>query len=796
MFARRLKDRFSGSLRLKVISIFLALALIPFGLMTFLNYRTTRMSLKEATRHSLQASGSETALTVDAFISAKLTAIDTEAKLPILRQYLESRGAERTAQVLNSLRSLNGQDPIFIFSSALLDATGRNVADTWGENVGRDESAMGHFIHAMESGMPFMSPVIFTKRHPWIAFSAPIKTEDGRIVGVLRTFYDAHVLQQLVVGTTGLAGHRSFAILLDENHLILAYGGHSQQEAVRTLFHLAAPLPQAKEEALQRERRLPRDVQAISGDPFVQEAVSGGKFGKSDVASASVMLRNQPWRVTFLVPASAFMQPLRVQAFQTVVFLLVTTAIVVFIALWNARILFHPLKQLNEMANRVASGHLDAKVQVVSHDEIGRLAETFNWMTEQLKERQQERDLLLSREKAARAEAEQANRLKDDFLATLSHELRTPLTAILGWVNLLKNEPSPDELKEGLAIVERNAWAETQLVDDLLDVSRITRGKVTLNRDALDLGMIIDEAVEAITPSLHEKEITLTLDLPKESVCTVGDWNRLRQIILNLLGNAVKFTSPKEGRITLRLREEGDQAVMTFTDNGIGISSSHIGTIFTRFMQVDSSSTRRYGGMGLGLPIAKHLVELHGGTIRAESGGEGKGATFTVSLPLIPLDTLLETGDQTPGAPSGPPALSSTDTAAPPTKMLDGLRILIVEDDRDTLEMLRRILVEAGAEVFTAQTVSTGLEQFKEHQPDILLSDIGLPQEDGCSLLNKIRREPGPGATIPAAALTAFVSPEDFERTMAAGFTLHLPKPIEPGHLTSAVAELAKRSDA
>ncbi|HWL51044.1 MAG TPA: ATP-binding protein [Chthoniobacteraceae bacterium] len=790
-----LKDRLLGSLRLKVISIFLALALIPFGLMTFLNYRTTSSSLKEAIRHSLQASGSETALTLDAFISAKLTAIDTESKLPILSHYLQTDGAESATQVLNSLRSLNGQDPIFIFSSALLDAMGRNVADTWGQNVGRDESKLPHFVHAMESGLPYVSPVIFGRTHPMIAFSAPVRTDDGKIVGVLRTFYDAHVLQQLVVGTTGLAGHRSFAILLDENQLILAYGGHTQQEAVRTLFHLAAPLPVAKQEALIRERRLPPAPEQLVGDPFVDKAVRGGKFGKGDVASASVTLRHQPWRVVFVTPASAFLQPLRMQALRTMVFLLVTTGVVVFIALWNARILFHPLRQLNEMANRVASGHLDAKVPVLSRDEIGQLAQTFNWMTEQLRERQQERDLLLSREKAARAEAEEANRLKDDFLATLSHELRTPLTAILGWVNLLKNEPGPEELREGLAIVERNAWAETQLVDDLLDVSRITRGKITLNRDALDLGMIIDEAVEAITPSLHEKEVTLSLDLPGESVCTVGDWHRLRQIILNLLGNAVKFTTAREGRILLKLREKEGRAVITVADNGIGISREHLPNIFTRFMQVDSSSTRRYGGMGLGLPIAKHLVELHGGTLEVESEGEGKGATFTVKLPLIPLETLSSGGAATPGIPPAPPLPS---TAAPSRKggaLLDGLRILIVEDDNDTLEMLRRILSEAGAEVITAQSVEAGLEQFKAHHPDVLLSDIGLPQEDGCTLLKKIRREPGAGATIPAAALTAFVAPEDYERTTAAGFTLHLPKPIEPTRLAAAVAELARRGE-
>ncbi len=777
---------FCRSLRLKVIALFLALALVPLGLLTLMNYRTVRHSLQEAAHHSLRAAASETALTLNNFFEAKLTSVDTEAKLPILRKYLTSGDAEAADNVLRSLRSINRQDPIFIFSSALLDASGRNVIDTRGSYVGRDESTMIHFRKTVENGMVTLSPICFEPEsgRAYLAVSAPILSREREIIGILRTFYDAHILQQLLVGSIALAGPGSFPIVLDENQMVLGYAGKTQRQALETLFAFAALPQEPMLTSLRAESRLPLHVRHLQ-DPFLKEAMVNTPLEEGSVAGVSTALHHQPWQVSFVIPSASFLEPLRKQESETVLMSSIIATLVIFLAFWTSKILFAPLRHLTRMAARVASGDLDAKVPVLSRDELGQLASSFNVMTRQLKERDQEREQLLIREQLARAEAEQANRLKDDFLATLSHELRTPLTAIVGWVNLLRDNPTPEELEEGLSIVERNAWAETQLVDDLLDVSRITRGKITLNRAALDLQLVVQEALNTILPSINAKKITLRSEMPQESLCTLGDWSRLRQIVLNLLANAVKFTQ-EEGEITLRLFAEGEEALITIRDNGIGIPPEHLSTIFTRFTQVDNTSTRRYGGMGLGLAIARHLVELHGGTINARSDGPGHGSLFSVRLPLLPLDHLLPEGGTQPSIPL---------VNLPPTpRPLDGLRVLVVEDDDDTLQMLRHVLSDAGADVATAQSAAEGVEAFERHQPDVVLSDIGLPREDGYLFLNRIRGRGKRGATVPAAALTAFVAPEDYERTRAAGFQVHLSKPIEPARLTAVVASLARQT--
>ncbi len=783
-----LLNRRAPSLRLKVMVMLLLLSLAPLSLMTFLNYRTTSRSLKQAASQSLASAASETALNLDAFVSAKLTSIGIEAKLPMLTNFLLSPKAESARETLESLRSMNRQDPIFIVSTALLDIHGKNILDTNPRITSDDESKTSFFRNTMETGLPSFSPVIFSPKtgNPFIALSAPVM-DRGRIVGVLRTLYSARVLQQIIVGTTGLAGPQSFAVLLDDNNLILAYG-QSRQKADQFLFHFAAPLPEYQRQELSQIQRIPRDPgnPVAFDDPTIKEAAFGSEFTEGDLASVTAPMRNLPWRVSFLIPTSSFMLPVRMQARQALLLLAGIASAVALVAFWNSRVLFDPLRHLTHMASRVATGDLDAKVPVESSDEIGLLASTFNAMTRQLKEREQERDLLLSREQAARAEAEQANKLKDDFLATLSHELRTPLTAILGWINLLKRNPSEAELHEGLAVVERNAWAESQLVDDLLDISRITQGKITLNRDALDFDSVIAEAIDAVSPAAQARQIELQTRLPAENICVTGDWNRLRQVVLNLLNNAIKFTQDG-GRVILELKEMENRVILKVIDNGIGIKPEHLGNIFTRFMQVDSSSTRRFGGMGLGLAIARHLVELHGGTIRAESEGEGKGTTFTVELPAmksceeIPERLLYET-----------PSLPAH---ARPPDSLEKVRVLVVDDDNDTLKMLRQIFADAGAEVFTATNSPEAVDQFRQNKPDLLLSDIGLPGEDGYRLLERIRKEPGKGATIPAIALTAFATTEDTRRAREAGFQIHFAKPIQPEKLVALVASMTHREE-
>ncbi|MBD2496029.1 response regulator [Nostoc sp. FACHB-280] len=385
-----------------------------------------------------------------------------------------------------------------------------------------------------------------------------------------------------------------------------------------------------------------------------------------------------------------------------------------------------------------------------------------------------ERNSLLSREQAARAQAESANRVKDEFLAILSHELRSPLNPILGWSRLLQTHKlSPSKTAEALATIERNAKLQTQLIDDLLDVSRILRGKLSLNFVPVDLSFVIVAAIETMQNAAIAKSIVIQTHL--DSVGQVaGDSARLQQIVWNLLSNAIKFTSA-HGTVSIELKQVGKYAQITVSDTGQGIAPEFLPYVFESFRQADASITRQFGGLGLGLAIVRHLVELHHGTVQAASPGEGQGATFTVMLPLLPVPTLKHQEVKS--------SHSELD--------LTGMRVLAVEDDPDSREFLVFVLEQYGATVMAVANTAAGFELFPEFQPDILVSDIGMPGEDGYSLIRKIRKLPAnQGGKIPAIALTAYAKTEDSQQALAAGFQTHLPKPVEPTLLAKAIIDL------
>ncbi|HZM50142.1 MAG TPA: ATP-binding protein, partial [Vicinamibacteria bacterium] len=380
----------------------------------------------------------------------------------------------------------------------------------------------------------------------------------------------------------------------------------------------------------------------------------------------------------------------------------------------------------------------------------------------------------------ARAGAEKANRAKDEFLATLSHELRTPLTPILGWTVMLRSGTlDPAAVHRGLEVIERNVRAQTQLIGDLLDVSRIITGKLRLEVSPIAVVPVVEAGVEAVRSSAEAKEITLGMELPSEMPTIVGDPDRLQQVVWNLVSNAVKFT-PQGGRIDVRLRQDGSFLSLSVTDNGKGIEPEFIPHVFERFRQADSTSTRSHGGLGLGLAIVRHLVELHGGTVYAESGGIGQGSTFTVRLPLTtPL--------QGPAAPKPEPA--------DPDVRLDGVRVMVVEDEQDVRDFLRMSLVHYGAEVTAFETSADALVAVEAQRPDVLVSDIGMPGEDGYAFIRRVRAlGPDRGGQVPAAALTAYAKGEDGQRVLSAGFQVHLPKPVQPADLANVVATLAGRA--
>jgi signal transduction histidine kinase/CheY-like chemotaxis protein len=384
----------------------------------------------------------------------------------------------------------------------------------------------------------------------------------------------------------------------------------------------------------------------------------------------------------------------------------------------------------------------------------------------------------LAREHAARAEAERANRMKDEFLATVSHELRTPLNAILGWSHVLRaGKPDEATVARALEVIERNAQTQAQLIEDILDASRVIAGNLRLNRGPVDLAVVINAAIDSVRLTAEAKAIQLGVILDPSARRLQGDASRLQQVVWNLLANAIKFTSPG-GRVDVRLERADGRAQITVRDTGEGVAAEFLPFIFDRFRQADSTITRRHGGLGLGLTIVRHLVELHDGTVAAESAGEGYGTAFIVRLPLA------ESGE---GARPGPAASGGS----PPA--LQGMQILVVDDDRDALDVLTLVLTEAGAAVRTAASATEALGLLRWIRPDVLVSDLATPDEDGYSLIRNLRAmERESGRETPAIALTAYVRVQDRARAVAAGFNIFVEKPVDPDELIAVLAGIAE----
>jgi PAS domain S-box-containing protein len=401
---------------------------------------------------------------------------------------------------------------------------------------------------------------------------------------------------------------------------------------------------------------------------------------------------------------------------------------------------------------------------------------------DRLKRADEEQQQLLKRERIARVEAEHASNIKDEFLATLSHELRTPLNAILGWSQLiLQGTMRPEDIERGLEIIDRNARAQNKLIEDLLEMSSIVSGKVRLDVHQLDLAGVTESAVESILPAAEAKGIHLRKTFDVAAGLVAGDSSRLQQVIWNILSNAVKFT-PKGGIIEVVVERVASHLELTVKDSGAGIKQEFLAYVFDRFRQADSSLTRSYGGLGLGLAIVKQLVTLHGGNVRAESPGEGKGASFIVSLPLAPVSNQKMDASLAAPVPFHPDGAEMT---------LRGLKVLVIEDEPDARELIKEALTQAEADVFTAASAAEGLEILKNRRPDVLISDIGMPEEDGYQFVRAVRNLPATqGGRTPAIALTAFAHSTDRTKALLAGFQRHLSKPVESHELIATVGSL------
>ena len=401
---------------------------------------------------------------------------------------------------------------------------------------------------------------------------------------------------------------------------------------------------------------------------------------------------------------------------------------------------------------------------------------------------EREREALLAREKALRSQAEELSRLKDEFLATMSHELRTPLNAIFGWITLLRTRRLDAATEErALETIERNARAQKRLIEDLLDVSRIVTGKVTLELNVVDPRRVVEAALETMLPAADAKGIKLVAQLDRQAGTLRGDFARLQQVVCNLLSNAIKFT-PVGGRVEVALGRQGDEAEITVHDSGKGIAQDFLPYVFNRFRQQDGSISRRHGGLGLGLAIVRHLVELHGGTVEASSSGEGQGATFTVRVPVR---------QPSAAAPEVPARAPSADTAASAalTARLNGLHVLIVDDDPAARELIAKILQGYGARVSLASSGSAALTLLFEARPHVLLADLGMPEMDGYELIEQVRAlDPNLGGRVPAVAVTAYASPQDRLRALHAGYQNHIAKPVEPEELAAVITSIAGRA--
>jgi signal transduction histidine kinase/CheY-like chemotaxis protein len=403
---------------------------------------------------------------------------------------------------------------------------------------------------------------------------------------------------------------------------------------------------------------------------------------------------------------------------------------------------------------------------------------------EQQRRAADERARLLAAEQKTRAEIERVSLMKDEFLATLSHELRTPLNAVLGWSDLLLSRlPQDPELRRGLDTIARNARAQAQLIDDLLDMNRIVSGKIRLDVQKLDLASVVEAALESVRPSVAAKELRLRTTIDPHAGPVFGDPNRLQQVVWNLLSNAVKFT-PKGGKLDVLLQRVNSHVEITVTDSGIGIAAEFLPHLFERFSQAEASTTRKFGGLGLGLAIVKQLVELHGGTIRAQSPGEGQGSTFVVALPLRAVKGFDDSTREHPTT----PRQSAPHTHA---KRLAGLSILVVDDEPDARDLIQAVLSDASATVVTAASADDALELLKQRKFSAIVSDIGMPDRDGYAFIEDVRRlSVEAGGRTPAIALTAFARSEDRTRAMLSGYQVHLSKPIEPRELVATLKSL------
>jgi signal transduction histidine kinase/ActR/RegA family two-component response regulator len=572
-------------------------------------------------------------------------------------------------------------------------------------------------------------------------------------------------------------------LLLDSTKVALQFGDHRvTRETLATLRNI----PDVRIACLYDETQKLFDEYHSPSDsaPCPPASPRDGEMVQAERLTVSRTLMEGERREGSLLMVSDLTevkQQLRAQVIIISAVLLIALGVATLLSAWLQALVSEPIRSLARTAASVSSrGDYSIRATRATEDELGVLVDAFNGMLDRIQMREEElsranedlRREIVERRRAEQERAEllvrerEANRLKDEFLATLSHELRTPLNAILGWTRLLRGKALPENAVDpALEKVERNAQMQARLVEDLLEVSRITTGKLRLDMREFDLVALARTAVDSIRPTAEARGVIVERDFTVATMPTVGDPDRLQQVVWNLLSNAVKFT-PSGGRVKLTLQRIGDSDEIVVADTGIGIDPVFLPNVFDTFRQADASATRAHGGLGLGLSIVRHLVEVHGGRVTAASKGRDHGATFTVTLPVRSLASLST-------APAPMPAdLIERD-------LLRGASIVVVDDDRDTRELLQSVLTTAGADVRAAGSADEAVALVRHVMPDAIVSDIGMPGRDGYSLVHELRSTPGLMPLV-AVALSAYAAPRDREQSVVAGFQEHLAKPIDP----------------
>ena len=791
-----------------------ALAIVPLTVMTLYNAAAGRAELIAAAREQNLRQAANTAGAIDRYLARVLSDIRVVAAAPQTSRFLAgSREAGLPGDVRLSLlqmRDTHGFDALY-----LTGRDGRVTLATDDRFLGRSYLSTPYLRNAMAGNAGLNAPRWDPHdRRVFLHVSAPVRDGAGRLAGAAVGRLLLEGLDRIVAGDTGYAGRDERGVLWDFNGIRLS---HPTRPELR--FRALEPLPPDIAARLVAENRFgPDTLKRVQGGPLVPGLVKRSRWLLYDPATgpflriryggqvfhaAVVPLREVRWLYGIFSPEDAILAAVQEQTRRNLLLALLTALLAAAVALISAGWLAAPLQQVGRTAQALAAGDMTRRVGLQQRDEVGTLAAAFDAMAESLAakdaelrgyadhleqrvdEQTSELRTLYAREQELRRAAEEANRTKDEFLSTVSHELRTPLNAILGWTWLLGNgkldEPG---LRRAVATIERNARAQSQIIDDLLDVSRIITGKLRLSIETVDLIQVVEAALDSIGPAADAKEIRIERRLDPEAARAKGDPQRLQQIVWNLLSNAVKFT-PRHGRVEVALARQDSQIEIQVSDTGIGIPADFLDHVFDRFRQADSSSTRAYGGLGLGLAIVRHLVELHGGTVEARSDGEDRGSVFTVRLPVPALMPAAQAAPEL-AAPAGDPPVPAVAISA-----VEGLNVLLVDDEADTREMLPIVLARFGVRVTSAASAAEALQALERSPVDLLVADIGMPGEDGYALIGKVRALDGRNARLPAIALTAYASEIDRQKALAAGFQLHLAKPVEAHDLVAALATLA-----